>query len=282
MQKKLTIQRAILTLAAVSVMLALPGSALAAKPVCGDDMCQGNEKTTCPIDCQGLVVGGQDIPLCVTLTGGNVTGDDVMDNTYCNVETGVTAIIQERGGHFILTVHDTVVTGRSIGIDFSDCVPDDEIPDNTALCADRDFPQLVGEAGKSVDDPELTEFIFSSSFDFDLLNMGEGEEGVGVGLRLGFRLDGDPNIKRIINFTSTPREGVCLGDNVTVSRLTEGCWLMESIVPGLGEEGGEGCHIRRNSGVGRSTNSVIKQGTYNMPFLLELEDQTPGIEQCPD
>ena len=57
---------------------------------------------------------------------------------------------------------------------------------------------------------------------------------------------------------------------------------MESIVPGLGEEGGEGCLIRRNSGVGRSANSVIKQGTYNMPFLLELEDQTPGIEQCPD
>ena len=71
-----------------------------------------------------------------------------------------------------------------------------------------------------MDDPELTEFIFSSSFDFDLLTMGEGEEGVGVGLRLGFRLDGAPNIKRIINFTSTPREGVCRGDNVTVSRLT--------------------------------------------------------------
>jgi len=176
---------------------------------------------------------------------------------------GVTAIIQEGNGHFILSVGDT---SRSIGIDFSDCDPNSG--DNLNLCDNvRDFPDQIGEAGG----PELTEFLFSSSFNFDLLNM---EEGVDVGLRLEFKLVGDPNIKRIINFTDTPREGVCLGDDLTVSRLTEGCWLMEST--------DLGCLIRRNKGVGRSAKSVIEHGTYNMPFLLELEDQTPGIEQCPE
>jgi len=50
MLKKLTIQGAILTLAAIWVMLALPGSALADK--CGNGFCCGNETPdSCPEDC---------------------------------------------------------------------------------------------------------------------------------------------------------------------------------------------------------------------------------------
>ena len=47
-----------LALAALVGILAVPGTALAAKPVCGDGKCQGNEPTTCPQDCGG---GGEKV-----------------------------------------------------------------------------------------------------------------------------------------------------------------------------------------------------------------------------
>ncbi len=61
--------RGSLVLAAVLGMLATPGSALAAKPVCNDGVCQGNEPQTCPQDCEGGGGGeqGQSIPVEVLL-----------------------------------------------------------------------------------------------------------------------------------------------------------------------------------------------------------------------
>ena len=62
--------RGCLVLAAVLGMLAVPETALAAPPFCGDGKCQGKEDaTTCPADCGGGGGGevGQTIPVCIEL-----------------------------------------------------------------------------------------------------------------------------------------------------------------------------------------------------------------------
>ena len=38
-------------LASALLLLIMPGSAFGAKPVCGNDICEGSESRTCPDDC---------------------------------------------------------------------------------------------------------------------------------------------------------------------------------------------------------------------------------------
>ncbi len=101
---------------------------------------------------------------------------------------------------------------------------------------------------------------------------------VNLVVRFGFN-ENFQQIRRRINYGTNPNE--CRSDAVTVKRLTNGCWTVESIAPdpGANLDGDEACMFK---GTGRGTNASIEsQGTYHMPFLMTLQEIT-GFENNGD
>ena len=84
-------------------------------------------------------------------------------------------------------------------------------------------------------------------------------------VRFGFFNENLQQIRRRINYG--PIVEGCTSHLVTVRRLTDGCWEVESMAPT-----DEACVFK---GIGRGKNASIElQGTYHMPFLLTLQEIT--------
>ena len=120
-----------LALACLLTLLTLPGSAHGARPVCGDNVCQGNEPTTCPGDCSGGAGGDDgDIPLRATFRDENcrVSGYDQLCSdglgSYVDGVKGIAVEITKDGDlRLFLGVVNTNKKGsvkRSIVLDFID------------------------------------------------------------------------------------------------------------------------------------------------------------------
>ncbi len=155
--------------------------------------------------------------------------------------------------------------------------------DGTLDCTAREL-----DFGPVVDPADLAWFNINSDSHIDLTDIDDFPVGTDpmkwrtVGLNIRFTLDGDEKITRTINFDPKNESWACPagpdnGDQVTVMRPTEGCWMLFSLATQ------EGCLTASNShagGSGKKTVSVEPQGRYHMPFLMTLQkieaDGTPA------
>ena len=205
--------------------------------------------------------GGGGIPLCVTISDAstdNVTSDGngklvlngkASPNTYCHDEQAVDPssfyVIAGSGGgtgDFVFAASNSSV--RSIDLNFSDCVPDTVLPGNEDLCAVRD-------------DVFDTSFSFANR-DFDIRSLDPGVSGL-ADLFLRFNVNKQDKTFEQINFRIA--DG-CPGNPVTVTRLDNGCWTVESTADD------EACLFKKTA---RGRNAPIElQGKYHMPFFMTL------------
>ncbi len=229
-------------------------------------------------------------PLCVTFRdddGDRVTSNDMsVINPYCNHVGSTGLVTLSPNGDFIFASTGGKEATRRFGLDFTDACVDSEEDlddDGTLDCTAREL-----DFGPVVDPADLAWFNINSDSHIDLTDIDDFPVGTDpmkwrtVGLNIRFTLEGDEKITRTINFDPKNESWACPagpdnGDQVTVMRPTEGCWMLFSLATQ------EGCLTASNShagGSGKKTVSVEPQGRYHMPFLMTLQkieaDGTPA------
>ena len=229
--------------------------------------------------------GGVDIPLCVTLPADSniqrIGGNGSLE-TFCDGEVHVQARIDRTAGVLAVTLL-SLATPR-IRLDFSDCV------DNDPNCGARadEFAEIVTGEPPGDTLPRLAMVGFNSDDTLDFTTL-PSSSPANLVVRFGFFNENFQQIRRRINYGPIVNglnvggvlEG-CTSNPVTVTRFSDGCWVVESIAPDLPtEEGDEACLFK---GTGRGKRASIElQGTYHMPFQMFLKDQREGIDTtgCP-
>ena len=198
-----------------------------------------------------------------------------MEERFCDDEAHVSASIDGKGGVLDVSLF-SLVTPR-VRLDFRGCVSND------LNCGARDFNALVtgdqpgGQLG-------MVGFNSDDMLDFTVLTH-EGadtdRDTVNLVVRFGLFNTNLQQIRRRINYGPIVNglnvDDVlenCTSNLVTVTRLTDGCWTVESIAPDPEAnpvvDGDEAC---LSKGTGRGKNASIElQGTYHMPFLMTLQE----------
>jgi len=312
MQKKLTILFAFAIFVLLVGWAATP--AFAAQPEC-----KGQNKNS--VECGGSSGGGapRDIPLCVTLeavdpTGiGGIGGIEVDDDgvpilddaglpvsiteTFCDHEFfpdagGVHAGITDEGK---LNIALWAGPFPRVELDFSDCIviAQDTDPD----CENRDIATNVDSilsGGKDVGDTSgLSGVTFSADEAFNFIPTEDGvpilfqDAPVKLVVRIDVftgQIDTPKQSTRTINYGT--RLDDCGSDPVTVTRLTDGCWTVESNAPIPGVDEGDKACLIQDIGHGRKAQPLL-QGRYHMPFFMTLKEITfnelgnpDGVASC--
>lgn len=218
------------------------GPGLAAKPVCMDGVCQGNEPNTCPEDCVGGDGddGSVDIPVCVRFD--DLEGDKVMSDgsgLYCDGVDGIDAFIHRKGGSFRL---ETRKTSRQVKLSFPGCDdPDGLLPPGC-----------------------LTTALLLTLQSLDLRTLNVGDPPALMNFQIAFPSELSKSTPHLILFGGSNLPTPC-GDFVTVTRTTDipATWTLES----LADDNACLFEVLHKNGRRELTDT-----NFPMPFLITIEE----------
>ena len=241
------------------------GPAMAAKPppVCGDGKCRGDEPTTCPADCDGGGGGAVSINVCVTLANfaavdipAKFRGDVAGDVTYCDSETGISAVINSHG-HFGLSINPKK-TNRELRLD----LPAGFCPGSTVECT---ITNSNGMSTGNLDEYFETEpgsGVFLISGELDLHALPIGEENVFGGLRIGFPSDSFKGQHLVFFGANGPDDCLAQGGTpVRVFRADSTTWIFTAVSPT-----DQACLLEV---LGRNDRQ-LKDGNFSLPLRMTL------------
>ena len=261
---------AIVAIALVASFAAFPGDAHAAKAVCGDTFCQGNEPRTCPEDCGGVTPDDEgnfkDIKVCTTLTDDvldGVVSDD--DGAYCDSKKNKVSALVGRNRHVHLAIGSA--SARELHLDLAmalgcSCSTDvdldgDDVCDGWAntICEDG-LPDLGGF-------PNLNEVVFNmSGEDLDDLPFGCTHEDNAI---LGFTDGVDDWVLRWGRYDSAGGPSHCPNsDPIVVKREDDNQWTFTTTGDHLA------CLYRKENPPHGATEY---HGQFTVPFSGQADSQ---------